>query len=129
MLAEAICAVGILDASKCFAFTGKVFDNQEQFYDCNTYSKSRQDIYAELSVLAAEFVDTAKFMDCLAFKSVDGQRNSGNETTQMIKWLAKYHRANGVHVTPTCFVNRIEAGHVSSGWSLEEWQGLLGPFL
>ena len=32
-----------------------------------------------------------------------------------------------VHVTPTVFVNGLEAGVVSSGWSAAEWQKFLQP--
>lgn len=31
--------------------------------------------------------------------------NGGNATTQAVKFATKYHRARGVHVTPTVFVN------------------------
>ena len=37
-----------------------------------------------------------------------------------MKWIIKHHRTRGVHVTPTCFVNGLEAGIVSSGWSAEQ---------
>ena len=66
-------------------------------------------------------------MQNLAYKVVEGSRNTGNETTQDLKWLVKYHRSQGVHVTPTCFINNIEAGQISSGWELSQWQELLEP--
>jgi hypothetical protein len=47
--------------------------------------------------------------------------NEGNAMTQEIKWASKFHRTRGVHVTPTVFVNGIEAGVVSSSWTEEDW--------
>ena len=70
-----------------------------------------------------------QFKNLLKYKVVEGSRNTGNETTQMMKYLVKYHRSCGVHVTPTCFLNGIEASAVSSGWTLAQWQEFLLPHL
>ena len=43
------------------------------------------------------------------------------ETTKLLKFAIKYHRIRGVHVTPTVFVNGIEAPDISSGWTAEQW--------
>jgi hypothetical protein len=34
-----------------------------------------------------------------------------------------------VHVTPTVFVNGIEASDISSSWTLEQWENFLNPLL
>lgn len=102
---------------------------EDNFYDDSAYTKSRAQLNAELAVIAASFVPKDKFEALLAYKVVEGARNSGNEMTQSLKWLTKYHRSCGVHVTPTCFLNGIEAGQISSGWTTEQWQELLIPFL
>ena len=74
--------------------------------------------------------------------------------TQHIKWICKHHRTRGVRtfaplpvcctrthrrslrlfasclladVTPTVFVNGLEAGVVSSGWTPEQWLQFLEP--
>ncbi|CAE7706087.1 unnamed protein product, partial [Symbiodinium microadriaticum] len=104
------------------------FAQSEEFYDIATYSMSRLRMYEELAEIAGLFVPKEEFLNLLAFKHVEGQRNSGNETTQNVKWLVKYHRSCGVHVTPTCFFNNIEAGEISSGWDLQTWQDFLAPF-
>jgi len=41
--------------------------------------------------------------------------------SQEFKWSVKYHRARSVHVTPTVFLNGLEAPDISSGWGLGEW--------
>ena len=43
------------------------------------------------------------------------------------RWAVKFHRVRSVHVTPTVFVNGLEAGVVSSGWGGAEWQRFLQP--
>eukprot|EP00435_Cladocopium_sp_Y103_P032240 s1318_g8.t1 len=54
-----------------------------------------------------------------------GLGNAGNAVTQHLKWAIKFHRVRGVHVTPTVFVNGLEAGIVSSDWSADEWAAFL----
>jgi protein-disulfide isomerase len=128
MLVESAVAVQRIDEAKVVPFMVKLFENVTDFYDASTYSKSRQQIYEELSEIAKDFVSQEEFLAQLKFQVVEGQKNSGNLCTQDVKWLVKYGRACGVHVTPTCFLNNIEAGHVSSGWELSEWQALLEPY-
>jgi len=43
------------------------------------------------------------------------------EVTKLLKFHTKHHRTRGVHVTPTVYMNSIEAPDVSSGWSAEQW--------
>ena len=128
MLVEAAVAVHKIDESQTIPFLSKLFETVTDFYDMNVYDKSRTEIYQTLSEIAKNFVPGDEFMRLLAFQVVEGQMNSGNLCTQDIKWLVKYGRASGVHVTPTCFVNNIEAGQVSSGWEMADWQSFLEPF-
>jgi hypothetical protein len=126
---EAVLAVQRTDASQVVPFLVKLFETITDFYDVSTYSKSRQDIYQEISEIAKNFISQEEFLRQLEFHVVGDQKNSGNLCTQDIKWLVKYGRSCGVHVTPTCFLNNIEAGQISSGWELSEWQGLLAAYL
>jgi len=43
------------------------------------------------------------------------------EVTKLLKFAVKHHRTRGVHVTPTVYMNSIEAPDVSSGWTAEQW--------
>jgi len=91
-----------------------------KFKDDDTWDKTRKQIYDELLDVAASVgADKAAVSALLSMKPGGG--NSGNDMTQMIKWMAKYHRCRGVHVTPTVHVNGLEAGVVSSGWTTEQW--------
>lgn len=126
MMTESVIAVKLIVPDLTLNYINSLFDAQESFFDAATYSKSRIQVYEDLSIIAAEFVEKTNFMKLLERKVTDdGSLNSGNETTQTLKWYVKYHRSCGVHVTPTVFVNNIEAGHISSGWSLAEWTDLL----
>lgn len=102
---------------------------EDKFYDDSAYSKSRAQLNAELAEIAASFVPKERVEELLAFRPEPGARNSGNATTQPLKWHVKYHRSCGVHVTPTCFMNGIEASQISSGWTQEQWRDMLIPFL
>lgn len=96
------------------------------FKDDSTWSKSRAQIYEELlDLCTATGIDRSAIASKLAMG--EGGGNSGNAMTQHIKWAVKYHRCRGVHVTPTCHVNGLEAGIVSSGWTGEQWMSFLGP--
>jgi hypothetical protein len=129
ILTESVLAVQKVNDNDTVAlsYINKLFDQIEDFYDDSAYSKSRVELHQELASVAAEFVDRETFLKILAYKVVEGSRNTGNETTQDLKWLVKYHRSQGVHVTPTCFINNIEASQISSGWELNQWQELLEP--
>lgn len=129
ILSESVIAVQKVNDNDAVAlsYIDKLLEQVENFYDDATYTKSRDQLYKELAEIAKDFVDKDAFLQQLAYKSVHESRNAGNETTQDLKWLVKYHRSMGVHVTPTCFINNIEAGQVSSGWELSQWQELLEP--
>eukprot|EP00602_Paraphysomonas_sp_CaronLab_P003459 CAMPEP_0185025572 /NCGR_PEP_ID=MMETSP1103-20130426/8472_1 /TAXON_ID=36769 /ORGANISM="Paraphysomonas bandaiensis, Strain Caron Lab Isolate" /LENGTH=202 /DNA_ID=CAMNT_0027558793 /DNA_START=70 /DNA_END=678 /DNA_ORIENTATION=+ len=127
VLVESALAVQMIDETRVVPYLDKLFDVVENFYDIVAYTKSRAELHRDLAEIAAGFVPAEAFQQLLAYKEVEGTRNNGNETTQMMKWLVKYHRSCGVHVTPTCFVNNIEASQISSGWSLSQWQEFLTP--
>jgi protein-disulfide isomerase len=119
---EAALAVKQCAPDKFFAYCTALFTalDNGRFKDDTTWDLSRAQIYEELLVIAAATgVDRAAVEALLARSPEAG--NSGNQMTQMIKWVVKYHRCRGVHVTPTVHVNGLEAGVVSSGWATEQW--------
>jgi len=115
-------------AEVCAAFAGGSFTDEA------TWGLSRAQIYQQLVALLANDAALAS-VDAGAVAALLGQTedggairgNSGNAMTQEIKWACKYHRTRGVHVTPTVYVNGLEAGMVSSGWSAEQWCAFLEP--
>ena len=76
------------------------------YSDEDTWEKPRSQIYKELCDLAASLgVDRSSLLALLTMKPEGG--NAGTGMTQAIKWCVKYHRARGVHVTPTVHVNGL----------------------
>eukprot|EP00965_Chrysotila_dentata_P239832 6203334-Pleurochrysis_carterae.AAC.4 len=96
-----------------------------KFKDEDTWNKSRADIYSDLLKLVVEASDEKTGQHVQGMLAM--KEGGCNEMTQHIKWATKFHRARGVHVTPTVYVNGLEAGIVSSGWSAEQWKSFLEP--
>jgi len=125
---EAALAVRSVDEAKYEDYVTAVFTAYDggKFKDDDTWNKTRQQVYDELLDMAkAVGVDRDAVKAKLAIKPEGG--NCGNEMTQTIKWIVKHHRLRAVHVTPTVFVNGLEAGIVSSGWTSEQWLQFLEP--
>ena len=100
------------------------FIENGDFKDDKTWEKSRAQIYDDLLFLLNEklpSIEIAKIKKLL----IPTLGNSGNAMTQQVKWACKYHRTKGVHVTPTVYVNGLEAGVVSSGWTVDQWMSFL----
>lgn len=118
---EASLAVRALDEAKFFPFAAKLFSRQVEFFDAHIWDMSRAQIYDALVEIASEFVDAEALRAKLARTIVEGSLNTGNAVTLDLKWATKYHRVRGVHVTPTVFLNGVEAPDVSSGWDADQW--------
>jgi hypothetical protein len=94
---------------------------QSDFFDDKTMDKSRSQLYEDLASRSFPS-DGERKAALLAFLGLKGEGNSGSKATQLVKWAVKYHRlARSVHVTPTVFLNGLEAGDVGSGWTVEQW--------
>lgn len=126
MMHEASFAVKNVDEAMFRPFVSAVFSHQDQFLDSACFEKSRSDIYEDLANIAAGIgVNKAAVLEQLALK---GEGNGGNAVTQQMKFAAKFHRNRGMHVTPTVLANGLEASHISSGWTIEEWTDFLQPW-
>eukprot|EP00929_Paragymnodinium_shiwhaense_P115142 TRINITY_DN83815_c0_g1_i1.p1 TRINITY_DN83815_c0_g1~~TRINITY_DN83815_c0_g1_i1.p1 ORF type:complete len:265 (+),score=63.68 TRINITY_DN83815_c0_g1_i1:69-863(+) len=125
LMHEAALAVReIAGPQKFWEYCDAVFAKQESFFDDAVVDKTRGQIYADLAAIAGSIgVDSAEVLAKLAYKQPTG--NSGTLQTQALKWAVKLHRTRGVHVTPTVFLNGLEAGVISSGWSASEWMDYL----
>jgi hypothetical protein len=107
-----------------------LFDIRDKFTDMMTYDMTRTQIYESLALATSTNVgiEAKNLMTLLALDTSNGQKNSGNATTQALKWYVKQHRQRGIHVSPTCAINGVEV-NTSSGWSLDEWRKLLDPLI
>lgn len=109
--------------AKFWEYVTAVFANQEAFFDDAVFDKTRKEVYQSLADLAVGAgVEPAKVMQRL---ELTGTGNAGSAVTQRFKWATKLHRVRGVHVTPTVFLNGLEAGIVGSGWTPAEWSDFL----
>ncbi|GMH55699.1 hypothetical protein TrRE_jg9800 [Triparma retinervis] len=106
-----------------FKYASVIFsDSQTTCFDDMTFEKSRKEIYAHLCQLCEGFVDSDGASKVTEFLSIKpGSGNSGNDATKLLKFCVKFHRVRGVHVTPTVFINGVEAPDISSGWTVEQW--------
>ena len=109
-------------------FSAALFDTATDFYDANTYDKSRSQIYEELAALAqsAAGVPKADLLAKLRRIEKEGELNTGNECTQDLKFFVKLGRQTGIHVSPTTTLNGMVCD-TSSGWSLDQWKEFLDP--
>lgn len=124
--AEISLAVEAVDPTKYLATCQLFFAEQQKLvFDCVSYDMTRTAMYEKLATAAAEAtgVDKAAILEKVKF--LGSSPNSGNEMGQMMKWYVKHGRKNGIHVTPTVYVNGIEEGTISSGWTLEQWSEYL----
>jgi protein-disulfide isomerase len=94
-----------------------------KFKDEDTWNKTRLQIYDDLLEWIPDGVDK-EAVKALLMPTWKGG-NEGNAMTQDIKWACQFHRTRGVHVTPTVFVNGLEASVVSSSWTEEDWKKFL----
>mmetsp|Transcript_13209 Transcript_13209/g.33269 ORF Transcript_13209/g.33269 Transcript_13209/m.33269 type:complete len:208 (-) Transcript_13209:157-780(-) len=127
LVQEAAMAIKKVDTDEAYLayllWITKKRNGDGKFTDEDAWSKTRDEIYSDLTSSQTKVVEA---QEILSPKEVKG--NGGNGVTQDIKWACKHHRAMGVHVTPTVFVNGIEAVQVSSGWKSEDWMAFFETF-
>jgi phosphoribosylformylglycinamidine (FGAM) synthase PurS component len=129
VIAEALQGLG-------FRMMKEIFDNQSKFFDVEVYNKSRAQIYEELASLAANVrmafpnpflvfeihvlqigVPKELFLEQTLLDVSNGQKNSGNAATRVLKMYVRQHRQLGIHATPSLRVNGIVIDCTSS-WTL-----------
>lgn len=122
---EAALAVKAASPQAYPSFVDAVFASYDagRLQDESTWDSTRPQVYAELIELAAGAgADRGSVEAALKLKE-----GGGGTGATLMKWACKYHRARGVHVTPTVHVNGLEAGLVSSSWTTEQWGAFLEP--
>jgi hypothetical protein len=84
---EAALAVKILDASCYMEYCKILFENQQTFYDKNTYESSRTEIYEKLVELARPLgIKSDEMHALLRYSTKPGEHlNEGNEMTAALK--------------------------------------------
>jgi hypothetical protein len=117
--------------SKYAAFVMSImdaFDKDGKFTDAATWDKSRAQVYAEIVALAKQrLADTEVAQLEAMLRPADPAGHQGNQATQLMKWAVKGHRSRSVHMTPTVYLNGVEAAIASSSWTGEQWAQWLTP--
>jgi protein-disulfide isomerase len=118
-----------VDSSKFYDFSEKLFDQQKDFFDVSIVNETRNTTYKRLAKIAGSVgVDESKVYKLLEISDKpgeDGSLNSGNGVTDDVKVQVKANRLTGVHVTPTVVFDGVVNNEISSGWTVEQWEGWL----
>lgn len=118
---DAVMAAKISEPALVGGYISAIYAQQTDFFDDKIKDLSRTQLYGMLAEIGSTCgYDPKALTSLLSLESVQGNAGLG-DVTQHLKWAVKHHRTRGVHVTPTVYINGIEAGDVSSGWTSEEW--------
>ena len=102
----------------------------KSFYDVNVVNEIRNKTYERLSKIAGSVgIDEKEFLKLLWIDdkpAKDGSLNIGNGVTNDLKVLIKMNRMQGVHVTPTVVFDGVVENSISSGFTAEQWEGVVG---
>jgi len=114
-------------SDKFWTFSAALFEHQKEYFDVNVVNETRNATYARLAKLAKGNVsvseeDMMKMLRISETPDEKGELNSGNGVTVDVRTITKMARRIGAHVTPTVFLNGVEVGEISSGWSKEQWE-------
>ncbi|ODV97494.1 hypothetical protein PACTADRAFT_47406 [Pachysolen tannophilus NRRL Y-2460] len=124
LMHEVAVAVAKLQPQSFWKFSNILFQNQDHFFDTETYNKTRAEIYKDLINLAQSNLDIdgkdiEKLVEIKPAKN--GQpSNSGNLIAPDFKYFVRYHRTIGVLVTPTVFVDGISNPSIESSTPVEK---------
>eukprot|EP00392_Amoebophrya_sp_AT5.2_P001528 g1530.t1 len=114
-----------LGKAKYWDFASAVLEKRyELFCDHQTCHMTRRELHKLiLSLGVGKQVLTeeeAERVDKNWLKKFEEEQGPGLVYDAMMA-MCKMHRKRGVHVTPTVFMNDVEAADVSSGWTAEQW--------
>eukprot|EP00924_Labyrinthula_sp_SR-Ha-C_P013039 snap_masked-scaffold_12-processed-gene-7.22-mRNA-1 protein AED:1.00 eAED:1.00 QI:0/-1/0/0/-1/1/1/0/177 len=127
---EAALAVKKLSPGDYIEFCGRLFEKQVEFFDINAWNKTRSDLIEYFVNLSNLSVEQEKEMKRLMGENLKekekGAKNYASNISSDLKQVIKFHRSRGVHVSPTVYINGLEAKEVSSGWSQDQWLELFG---
>jgi len=124
---ETAIAVGKIAGNDAqFSYIRKFYDHQNEFNDASVFSKSREQVYNELAQFAAK--ETGISVDEIKKRIIPNLPDT-NAVIADVKAAVKYGRKRAMHVTPTVFVNGIEATDHQSSWTITEFSNMLDPLL
>jgi protein-disulfide isomerase len=108
---------------KALAYTLALCEAYDQYTDAAVVGETRIATAARLAEMAERVAGVPKADVVAALTRTNAEASP--PIMQQLKWVVRQGRARGVHVTPTVFVNGIEAPQVSSSWTVEQWANML----
>ncbi|KAG6373862.1 hypothetical protein JVT61DRAFT_6014 [Boletus reticuloceps] len=109
-----------------WAFSRKLFDEQENFYDIPSSTLTPLQIREKLAGIAESVIqDKGRVEEFRELLRLKGSPNGGVAVTDDLKYTIKFSRQNGVHVSPTALWDGVVASEISSSWGEEEWSKFL----
>ncbi|EGO02389.1 hypothetical protein SERLA73DRAFT_86683 [Serpula lacrymans var. lacrymans S7.3] len=124
---EAGLAVARVSPENFWPFSVLLFKSQTSFFDVPSSTLTPLQIRAQLASLAAQVIPPSKideYNGLLAIKEGAGG-NGGVGVTDDLKYMVKFSRQNGVHVSPTVLWDGLVANEISSSWGEKEWTEFL----
>jgi len=125
MNAAVLAAEDVGGQGKAIELMKVIYDQRELFTDDATLDKTTRDVWGVVAGLAESVgLDKASFLGRFEYLE-DG----GSPVMKRLKHYIKAGRKQGIHVSPTVFMNGVEDGSVGSSWSAEEWQDRMKQLL
>ncbi|CAD7924528.1 unnamed protein product [Amoebophrya sp. A120] len=120
--------VHLLGKEKYWPFATTIMSQRyEKFSDHQTCHMTRRQLHAlclQLGVEAGVFTEAESETVNEFLKQFESEV-TGSEPIMVVykamMAMSRFHRVRGVHMTPTVFLNDIEAPDIASGWTAEQW--------
>lgn len=129
VLHECALAVARLDPSKFWVASRALYDNIEVFYDSNVYDLSKRQLVDRVATLLCQVTGVSKEAIVELVQTGDPKpdgspNNVGSKVAVDLKYLTRYGRTIGVHVTPSVVINGIHFPSIESSTPLESVLGV-----
>eukprot|EP00455_Lapot_gusevi_P045650 TRINITY_DN5873_c0_g2_i1.p1 TRINITY_DN5873_c0_g2~~TRINITY_DN5873_c0_g2_i1.p1 ORF type:complete len:133 (+),score=38.45 TRINITY_DN5873_c0_g2_i1:164-562(+) len=118
--ARSVLAAGEISHELAWKMAAKVYEHMERWSDEKADNMSSIQFYDVCGDYASEFgLDKATFVQNMRSANI----------TQQLKFACRFHRQNGIHMTPSILVNGIHVYEFGSAWTLEQFQQILDPLM
>ncbi|KAG0150550.1 hypothetical protein CROQUDRAFT_57956 [Cronartium quercuum f. sp. fusiforme G11] len=106
---------------KLWKYFGALFEHQAEYFDEPTLVELPISTKQRLAELASSTlqIDPARVLELV---SLSGSGNAGTKIDPTLKLAVRYHRQNGIHVTPTVTLDGIIDPSISSSYTQPEWE-------
>lgn len=119
VLHECSLAVARIQPDAFWKASRVLYDHIEDFYDGEVYDLSKRQLVEKVSALleSEAGVSSSAIVELV---QTPGPGNAGSAVAKDLKYLTRYGRTLGVHVTPSVFLNGIYMSTIESSTDLDE---------